>query len=49
MVVFAELLDEFGDEPRPPGLMGGSKPFAGFGVEILVEMCVVAEMRIGLE
>src|SRR5215213_5816701 len=43
------LLDQFGDQGGPAGLVAGAKTGAAFAMEVLVEEQVVAPVWIGLK
>ncbi len=43
------LLNEFGDQRRPAGLMGRAQAFSGFSVEVFVEGHQISEIRVGLQ
>ena len=48
-LVLANLLEELGDEGRPPGLVRRSKSGARIAMKILVKEEQIAEMRVALE
>ena len=47
--VFGERGQQHGDQTRPASLVAGADAAAGVAVEILVELQVVAEVRVGLQ
>src|SRR5690242_11310054 len=49
VVSLPRLLEEFGDDGGPAGLVGGAEALAGVAVEVLVEEDQVAPVRVGLE